>query len=53
VKAMFIDDAVEVLPAVEKNVPVKLALAVCTIGIVIIGFVTPLFQYIDVLSFVK
>lgn len=53
VKAMFIDDAVEVLPVVEKNVPVKLALAVCTIGIVIIGFVTPLFQYIDVLSIVK
>lgn len=53
VKTMFIDDAVEVLPVVEKNMPMKMALALCAIGIVIIGFISPLFQYIDVLSIIK
>jgi NADH-quinone oxidoreductase subunit N len=53
VKAMFIDDADEVLPVVDRNFGMKMALAVCTIGIIVIGFVTPLFQYIDVLSIVK
>lgn len=53
VKTMFIDDADEMLPAVDKNVPMKMALALCTIGLIIIGFITPLFDYIDVLSIVK
>jgi NADH-quinone oxidoreductase subunit N len=53
VKTMFIDDAVETLPGVEKNMPTKIALAVCTIGIIIVGFITPLFQHIDVLSVIK
>lgn len=53
VKTMFIDDAVEALPVVDRNFGMKMALAICTIGIIIIGFVTPLFQYIDVLSIVK
>lgn len=53
VKTMFIDEAVEAMPAIEKNLPMKLALAICTIGIVVVGFISPLFQYIDVLSFVK
>jgi len=53
VKTMFIDDAIERLPLVDKNMAVKIALAICTIGIIIIGFVTPLFQYIDVLSIIK
>jgi hypothetical protein len=41
------------MPTVEKSFPIKLALAICTIGIVVVGFISPLFQYIDVLSFVK
>lgn len=53
VKTMFIDEAEEVMPPVEKNAFVKIALAVCVIGIIIVGFVTPLYHYIDVLSIVK
>lgn len=53
VKTMFIDDATEALPVVDKNLAMKMALAVCTIGIIIIGFISPLFQYIDILSIVK
>lgn len=53
VKTMFIDETHDVLPLVDKNMAVKLALAICTIGIIVIGFITPLFQYIDVLSIIK
>jgi NADH-quinone oxidoreductase subunit N len=51
VKIMFIDVADEELPAVEKNVALTTALVICTIGILIIGFITPVYQYISSLSF--
>ncbi|NJK97392.1 MAG: NADH-quinone oxidoreductase subunit N [Bacteroidales bacterium] len=53
VKSMFIDEAPEVLPLVERTMPVKLALTLCMVGIIIIGFISPLFQYIDILSIIK
>ena len=51
VKIMFIDDAEETLPLIGKHFGLSLALIVCIIGIITIGFITPIYQYIDSLSF--
>lgn len=51
VKTMFIDDAVETLPSVERNFALKIALIVCVIGLVAIGFIAPIYQYFESLSF--
>lgn len=51
VKIMFIDEASEPLPLVGKHFGLAFALIVCMIGIVLIGFITPIYQYIDFLSF--
>ena len=51
VKIMFIDEATEPLPLVGKHFGLSLALIVCMIGIILIGFITPIYQYIDSLSF--
>ena len=51
VKIMFIDDAEETLPLIGKHFGLSLALIVCMIGIITIGFITPIYQYIDSLSF--
>ncbi|MDP4209564.1 MAG: NADH-quinone oxidoreductase subunit N [Bacteroidota bacterium] len=51
VKYMFIDEAEEVLPVVDKNKALTTALIVCIIGLLVIGFVTPIYQYIDSISF--
>lgn len=51
VKIMFIDEATEPLPVVEKNFALTFALIICLIGIVAIGFITPVYQFIDSVSF--
>lgn len=51
VKTMFIDEANEPMPVVSKSFTVTLALAVCTLGILSIGFITPLYKFIESLSF--
>lgn len=51
VKIMFIDQANEPLGTVNKHFGLTFALIVCAIGIIVIGFVTPIYQYIDALTF--
>jgi NADH-quinone oxidoreductase subunit N len=51
VKIMFIDEANEPLGNVNKHFGLTFALIVCAIGIIVIGFVTPIYQYIESLTF--
>jgi NADH-quinone oxidoreductase subunit N len=50
VKTMFIDEAEETLPVIGKNAFLTVALIICVIGILAIGFITPIYQYIDSVS---
>jgi NADH-quinone oxidoreductase subunit N len=47
VKYMFIDEAVETIPPLKRNKQLTIALVTCTIGLLIIGFIPAIYQYID------
>jgi NADH-quinone oxidoreductase subunit N len=47
VKIMFIDKAETDLQPIEKGSPMTIALVVCMVGIIITGFVSSLYPYID------
>ena len=49
VKYMFIDEAVAPLPKLDRNLQLTTAFYICVIGLIIIGFVTPVYNYIDYL----
>ena len=50
VKIMFIDEAEETLPVIGKNFFLTVALVICITGILAIGFIPPIYQYISSLS---
>jgi NADH-quinone oxidoreductase subunit N len=50
VKIMFIDEAEETLPVIGKNFFLTVALIICVTGILTIGFIPPIYQYISSLS---
>jgi len=50
VKIMFIDEAEETLPVIGKNFFLTVALVICVTGILAIGFIPPIYQYISSLS---
>ena len=50
VKIMFIDEAEETLPVIGKNIFLTIALYICITGILVIGFIPPIYQYIYSLS---
>ena len=50
VRIMFIETAEEPLPVIEKNFTLSLALIICVIGILLIGFISPIYSYIDSIS---
>lgn len=50
VKAMFIDPEEERMPLIKKSVLTNFVLAVCLIGIIILGFAGVFYQYIDSIS---
>jgi NADH-quinone oxidoreductase subunit N len=50
VKIMFIDTTDEPLPLIKKNFALTVALVICIIGIIAVGFITPIYQYIDTLT---
>ena len=50
VKIMFIDEAEETLPVIGKNFFLTIALVICVTGILAIGFIPPIYQYISSLS---
>jgi NADH-quinone oxidoreductase subunit N len=47
VKYMFIDEAVETIPPLKRNKQLTIALVTCIIGLLIIGFIPAIYQYID------
>jgi NADH-quinone oxidoreductase subunit N len=51
VKTMFIDEAESELPVLVKSKLLTIALVFCVVGILAIGFITPIYQYIDSLCF--
>ena len=51
VKIMFIDQTDEPLPLVGKNFALSLALIICLIGLITVGFITPIYQFIDSICF--
>jgi NADH-quinone oxidoreductase subunit N len=50
VKAMFIDPEEERMPLIKKSLLTNFVLAVCLIGIIILGFAGVFYQYIDSIS---
>jgi NADH-quinone oxidoreductase subunit N len=50
IRIMFIEEAVESLPKIEKNFALSLALIICIIGILAIGFISPIYNFIDSIS---
>ena len=50
VKIMFIDEAEETLPVIGKNFFLTVALVICVSGLLAIGFIPPIYQYISSLS---
>jgi NADH-quinone oxidoreductase subunit N len=50
VRIMFIETAEEPLPVIEKNFTLSLALIICIIGILAIGFISPIYNFIDSIS---
>jgi NADH-quinone oxidoreductase subunit N len=50
VKIMFIDEAEETLPVIGKNFFLTVALVICVTGILAIGFIPPIYEYISSLS---
>jgi NADH-quinone oxidoreductase subunit N len=52
VRIMFIEESVEPLPEIEKNFTLLLALIICIIGILAIGFISPIYHFIDSISFI-
>lgn len=47
VKYMFIDEAVTPVPTLQRNRQLTIALVACTIGLLVIGFIPAIYQYID------
>ncbi len=50
VKTMFIDQAEEAIEPVKRSWPLTTALIICAIGLLILGFIPSVYQYIDSLS---
>jgi len=46
VKTMFIDKTEEPIPRFESNLPMKISLVICVLGIVVIGFYGKLFDHL-------
>jgi NADH-quinone oxidoreductase subunit N len=51
VKIMFIDEAETELPTYHKSKILTVALVFCVVGILLIGFASPIYNYIDSLCF--
>jgi len=51
VKTMFIDQAEETIEPIKREWPLTTALIICVIGLLVIGFIPSVYQYIDSLSF--
>lgn len=51
VKMMFVDENETPLPKTEASISAKIAMVICAIGIISIGFISGLFEYIYSLSF--
>jgi len=52
IRIMFIEENAEPLPLIEKNFTLSLAMIICIIGILAIGFISPIYNFIDSISFI-
>jgi NADH-quinone oxidoreductase subunit N len=52
IRIMFIEEALETLPPIDKNFALTLALIICIIGILAIGFISPIYSFIDSISII-
>jgi NADH-quinone oxidoreductase subunit N len=52
IRIMFIEESIESLPLIEKKFTLSLALILCIIGILLIGFISPIYSFIDSISIV-
>jgi len=50
IRAMFMDENEDTIPTMHSGLPLKFALAICLIGILITGFSGPVYEYIFSLS---
>ena len=50
IRAMFMDENEDSIPVLHSGAPLKVALAICLIGILITGFSGPVYEYIFTLS---
>lgn len=53
VKAMFINKSESPVPYFQSDYPTRIALSACVIGIIVIGFYSPVFEYIKQLCLVS
>ncbi len=51
VKAMFINKSENPIHTIKSDRMSVIGLAVCTVGILVLGFISPIYQYIDGISF--
>ena len=51
VKAMFMDQPDEAIETIKPNTPLNIALIVCVVGMISIGFIPSIYNYINSLSF--
>lgn len=50
IRIMFMDEAEESIGMVEKNRMLSMALIVCIAGILVIGFISPIYEFFDSIS---
>ena len=50
IRIMFMDEAEEPMGVVEKNRTLSLALIICIAGILVIGFISPIYEFFDSIS---
>jgi len=48
---MFMDDAEVALPSIKSNAPLTIALVICVAGLLLVGFYSPIFNYISSFSY--
>lgn len=53
VKAMFINKSESPVPYFQSDYPTRIALSACVIGVIVIGFYSPVFEYIKQLCLIS
>ncbi|MCQ2195085.1 MAG: NADH-quinone oxidoreductase subunit N [Paludibacteraceae bacterium] len=51
VKAMFIKKSENPIPAIKSDTMTVIGLSICTIGMIVLGFISPIYEYMASISF--